>query len=191
MSIKIRRVVSGQTSEGKSIFTHVEDVKSHTMPFGEWYGVWAWDELPRFPYCNEKPFEAQSVFPGAGGARINAIVFPAGYGVNPGPAATPSADFIRLITAQDPGGVAPDPKTGMHWTNTIDLGFVIEGELVSIQDDGAEVTLRPGDLYVQNGAVHSWQNRTDRPCLIYIVNLGTTRVEGGEPASGPKTGGHG
>jgi uncharacterized cupin superfamily protein len=36
---------------------------------------------------------------------------------------------------------------------------VIEGELVLILDD-SEVTLKPGDVVVQRGTDHAWENRS-------------------------------
>ncbi|KHK90359.1 cupin domain-containing protein [Novosphingobium malaysiense] len=182
---KVRRVITGQTPEGKSVFSHVEEVRRRDLQQGmKWYGVWGWDELPTLPYLYEGSYEPRSVFPGKDGMRINAIVFPPQFGLTQTGDPMPSEEMMKLAKAQDPGGVHPDPETGMHWTNTIDFGIVIEGELVSIQDDGAEVTLRQGDLYVQNGAMHAWQNRTDKPCTIYILNLGVPRAEGGEPTGG-------
>jgi uncharacterized cupin superfamily protein len=37
---------------------------------------------------------------------------------------------------------------------------VIEGELVLILDD-SEVILKPGDVVVQRGTDHAWENRSD------------------------------
>jgi uncharacterized cupin superfamily protein len=48
----------------------------------------------------------------------------------------------------------------MHRTRTLDYVVVIEGELVLILDD-SEVTLRPGDVVVQRGTDHAWENRSN------------------------------
>jgi mannose-6-phosphate isomerase-like protein (cupin superfamily) len=50
-------------------------------------------------------------------------------------------------------------RTAMHRTRTLDYVVVIEGELVLILDDN-EVTLRPGDVVVQRGTDHAWENRS-------------------------------
>jgi uncharacterized cupin superfamily protein len=47
----------------------------------------------------------------------------------------------------------------MHRTRTLDYVVVIEGELVLILDD-SEVILKPGDVVVQRGTDHAWENRS-------------------------------
>ena len=64
-----------------------------------------------------------------------------------------------------------------HWHETEDeLVYVLEGELVLVEDDG-ETILRPGDAAafkagVDNG--HHLVNRSDRPCLFYAIGRGST-----------------
>jgi mannose-6-phosphate isomerase-like protein (cupin superfamily) len=50
-------------------------------------------------------------------------------------------------------------RTVMHRTRTLDYMIVIEGELVLILDD-SEVILKPGDVVVQRGTDHAWENRS-------------------------------
>jgi mannose-6-phosphate isomerase-like protein (cupin superfamily) len=50
-------------------------------------------------------------------------------------------------------------RTVMHRTRTLDYVVVIEGELVLILDD-SEVALKPGDVVVQRGTDHAWENRS-------------------------------
>ena len=50
-------------------------------------------------------------------------------------------------------------RTVMHRTRTLDYVIVIEGELVLILDD-SEVTLKAGDVVVQRGTDHAWENRS-------------------------------
>ena len=50
-------------------------------------------------------------------------------------------------------------RTMMHRTRTLDYVVVIEGELVLILDD-SEVILKPGDVAVQRGTDHAWENRS-------------------------------
>ena len=66
---------------------------------------------------------------------------------------------------------------GMHTTDTVDYEFVISGEVVLELDDGAEVTLRPGDTVVQNGTRHAWRNRTSEPAVLVVVLVGAKRAE--------------
>jgi hypothetical protein len=50
-------------------------------------------------------------------------------------------------------------RTAMHRTRTLDYVVLIEGELVLILDDD-EVILKPGDVVVQRGTDHAWENRS-------------------------------
>ncbi|HUO78607.1 MAG TPA: cupin domain-containing protein [Steroidobacteraceae bacterium] len=50
-------------------------------------------------------------------------------------------------------------RTVMHRTRTLDYVVVIEGELVLLLDD-SEVTLAAGDVVVQRGTDHAWENRS-------------------------------
>ncbi len=50
-------------------------------------------------------------------------------------------------------------RTVMHRTRTLDYVIVIEGELVLILDD-CEAILKAGDVVVQRGTDHAWENRS-------------------------------
>ena len=52
-------------------------------------------------------------------------------------------------------------RTPMHRTRTLDYVVVIEGELVLLLDD-EEVILGKGDVVVQRGTNHAWENRGER-----------------------------
>jgi len=52
-------------------------------------------------------------------------------------------------------------RTAMHRTQTLDYVVVIEGELVLLLED-SEVTLKQGDVVVQRGTNHAWENRSDK-----------------------------
>jgi hypothetical protein len=51
-------------------------------------------------------------------------------------------------------------RTVMHRTKTLDYVVVIEGELVLLLED-SEVTLKQGEVVVQRGTNHAWENRSD------------------------------
>ena len=52
-------------------------------------------------------------------------------------------------------------RTAMHRTRTLDYVVMIEGELVLLLDD-SEVTIKQGDVVVQRGTDHAWENRSDK-----------------------------
>jgi quercetin dioxygenase-like cupin family protein len=63
-----------------------------------------------------------------------------------------------------------------HRTDTIDYGLVLAGELWMQMDEG-EVHLKTGDVVIQRGTIHNWQNRGTEPCLMAFVLIAT---EGGK-----------
>jgi mannose-6-phosphate isomerase-like protein (cupin superfamily) len=66
--------------------------------------------------------------------------------------------LMRIIDIYPPrmGG----QRTVMHRTRTLDYAVVIEGEIVLVLSD-SEVVLGPGQVVVQRGTDHAWENRTD------------------------------
>nr|ART39196.1 H216 [uncultured bacterium] len=60
---------------------------------------------------------------------------------------------------------------GMHKTETTDYGIVLEGEVVCMFDKG-EVTLKAGDVLVQDHTRHGWSNRTNAPAKVAFVLIG-------------------
>jgi quercetin dioxygenase-like cupin family protein len=70
--------------------------------------------------------------------------------------------IIRLVEHR-PGSVSP-----MHRTETVDYGICVRGELYLVLDD-SEVRLTPGDVVVQRGTDHRWENRSDEAALMAFV----------------------
>jgi mannose-6-phosphate isomerase-like protein (cupin superfamily) len=68
-----------------------------------------------------------------------------------------SGHLLRIIEIYPPsqGG----KRTVMHRTSTLDYVVVLTGEIVLVLDD-SEVTLRQGDVAVQRGTDHAWENRS-------------------------------
>jgi uncharacterized cupin superfamily protein len=75
---------------------------------------------------------------------------------------------LRIIEIYPPqqGG----KRTVMHRTQTLDYVVVIEGEAVLILDD-SEVILRQGDVVVQRGTDHAWENRSDRVARMAFFHI--------------------
>lgn len=175
---KVRRVVTGQTTDDRHVYTHIEDVAYLEMGGGaKWYPAWGWDALPGLPFQPDGPYEPRSVFPETGGMRANVVTFPPRFGVKGAefPAIAPDPRYQQLQAAVTSGG-EHDFDVGMHSTDSVDLGFVFSGEITLIQGDGSEATLKAGDVMVQNGAKHAWENRSGEPCMICFVVLGTNRT---------------
>jgi mannose-6-phosphate isomerase-like protein (cupin superfamily) len=76
--------------------------------------------------------------------------------------------LLRYMDVTDPG---------MHTTDTIDFEVVLEGTVVLELDDGAEVTLRPGDTVVQNGTRHRWRNPGDTTARLAVFMCGASHAD--------------
>ena len=79
-----------------------------------------------------------------------------------------SGHLLRIIEIYPPskGG----KRTVMHRTRTVDYVVVIRGEIVLVLDD-SEVTLRQGDVVVQRGTDHAWENRSSAPARMAFFHI--------------------
>lgn len=77
----------------------------------------------------------------------------------------PPHDGTRVRIVDMPAGA----RSPMHRTQTIDYGVVLEGTVTLVLDDGATVEAHQGDLIVQRGTSHAWENRADTPLRLLFV----------------------
>jgi mannose-6-phosphate isomerase-like protein (cupin superfamily) len=173
--VDIRRVVTGHDAAGKAVFVGDEAVVPITLallPGMEFHRLWGGDEAARFPDDGSQP-EAQRYFPGVGGFRFGFFTIPpdGGAGVPPDlDIAAALAEFEEKLPGLGEHLEPDDP--GMHTTATVDYGVVLSGHATLELDDGATVTLHPGDTYIQNGTRHRWSNSGDEPAVIAIAIVG-------------------
>ena len=59
---------------------------------------------------------------------------------------------------------------GFHRTDTVDYALVLEGEIWAVLDE-TETLMRAGDVLIQRGTYHAWDNRSDAVCRIAFVLL--------------------
>ena len=83
----------------------------------------------------------------------------------------PSGHLLRIIEIYPPkdGG----KRTVMHRTRTLDYVVVIEGEVVLSLSD-SEVVLKQGDVVVQRGTDHAWENRSDAVARMAFFHIDGT-----------------
>lgn len=60
------------------------------------------------------------------------------------------------------------PQAMIHRTETIDYGIVLEGEIFLVLDD-SETRLEAGDVVIQRGTNHAWDNRSDRLARMAFI----------------------
>ncbi len=168
-----RRVVTG-THNGKSVVVSDEQVSPITvslLPGTEFQSLWGGDELVTLPATGVQPSTA-GWFPPTGGFRFAMFTLPP---ADAGPAT--SFDFdaaVREFGEKLPGmaEVMELDSPGMHTTSTVDLDFVVSGEVWLELDDGKETRLGPGDCVTQNGTRHAWRNKSDAPCVLVVAIVG-------------------
>ena len=142
MPINPRRVVTGHDARGVSVFASDGPVPGTPfVPGGTvFYQLWSTDATP----------------PAIGAAEPKPEAGP--LSVSPPPQGT------RLIINEMPPGAA----SPMHRTETVDYGIVLDGEVVLVLEDGEKV-LRAGDVVVQRGTNHRWENRSAAPARVAFI----------------------
>ena len=137
-----RRVVTGHDQRGVSVFADDGPVPVvRTAPDGAlFYEVWGTGAMPA------------PIGPAEPDPTLSALTVP--------PA--PNGTKIR-INEFPPGVVSP-----VHRTQSVDYGIVLDGEVVLVLDD-SETTLRAGDVAVQRGTSHRWENRTERTARMAFI----------------------
>ena len=90
--------------------------------------------------------------------------------------AEPEPTQRPLVTPPDPNGtivriteIKAGERSPMHRTESVDYGIVLEGELWLVLDDGSETRLGPGDVVIQRGTDHAWENRSDGTVRMLFV----------------------
>lgn len=171
----VRRVVTGHDSDGKAIFVsdeRVPPVVADLLPENEFHRLWGGDAAPHFPDDGSRP-DDRMYFPPVGGFRFGFFTIPPDGGAG----APPGIDIgaaLQDLEAKLPGlaGHMEPDNPGMHTTATIDFEVVLSGSCTLELDDGAKVTVGPGDTVVQNGTRHRWSNAGTEPCVLAVFICG-------------------
>lgn len=175
--MKIRRVVTGHTPNGKATVasdTVVDAITIGMLPGAEFHRLWGADQAPTFPDAGS-PRPAPAYFPPVGGFRFGVFT------LGPDSATMPKDLDMQLAMAEIEDklpGLASHLEAdnpGMHTSDTIDFEYVLTGEVWLELDDGQEVHLRAGDTLVQNGTRHAWRNKSSEPCCVVFFLIGAHR----------------
>jgi quercetin dioxygenase-like cupin family protein len=137
-----RRVVTGHDDGGKSVFLSdgAPPVARTASDGAGFYEIWSTAAAPAVLGASEPD-------PAAG----EVLVPPPRRGTK-----------IR-VNEFPPGVVSP-----VHRTQSVDYGIVVEGEMVLTLDD-SETVLHRGDVVVQRGTSHRWENRSGRVARMVFV----------------------
>lgn len=171
----IRRVVTGHDERGRAVVVDdavVAPITLSLLPGFETIELWHTNATPGMP---DELGEAGAprYFPPPGGTVLRVVTFP------PDGSGMLAPDFDIAAAFDEANEKVPDlvaklepDNPGMHTTDSVDYGIVLEGELELELDDGATTTVLPGTIVVQRGTRHAWRNRTDRPARMAFVLVG-------------------
>jgi mannose-6-phosphate isomerase-like protein (cupin superfamily) len=148
MPLHIRRVVTGHDDSGRAVVA-IDEISTNVI-----------SRRPRHESCviwSTGAFPSDNSTARDGGAR-------------PVAGTDPDGSVFRIVEYGP--GVAPRN----HRTESIDYAVVMAGE-IDMEIDGATVHLRQGDVLVQRGTIHNWNNRGSVPCVIAFVLIAAKPVE--------------
>jgi hypothetical protein len=169
-----RRVVTGNNKHGKSYVVHDGITPGHLdLAVATIDEIWIDDPQNPDPTASRDPASAAKfqIEPPLGGSVLRVMTF---LPANDLP--TDPAEFGSAVTNDaarfDTGDTMEKDNPGMHTTRTIDYGIVLSGEICLKLDEG-EIRLTTGDVVVQRGTRHAWQNRSSEPCTVAFVLIGS------------------
>jgi mannose-6-phosphate isomerase-like protein (cupin superfamily) len=143
----VRRVESGVVDSTSRI---IDDGPVPESQF--WQELWV--ASPEEP-LGHAPTEADATLePSPGAARWRVFL-------------VPPDEVLRTVMA-DRGGGDVDDDAFFHITNTLDLIYVLDGDITLRMEEG-EVLLHPGDCVVQLGTNHAWRNTNPTPVKLLGV----------------------
>ncbi len=142
MGEKIRRVVTGHTTEGTAIFASDETFETIVIPSGDAAMATIWTTATVPADCND---ETDGRLRDAGTTLKGGSV-------------------IRVVD------MLPNASSPLHRTNSIDYGIVISGKIELELDNQVFKTIEEGGIIVQRGTIHKWRNPSDSEiCRIVFV----------------------
>ena len=142
-----RRVVTGTDASGRSCILSDREVTSELM----WFGVHG--QYSHLLDLDSDPQLTNGIEGPDSGYIFMSLELP------------PDEVLLPMFAA---GGIPGHDQNGFHQSRTVDLVVVVEGQLVSLQEDG-EVVLNPGDCLIQRGTNHTWRNPGDKPVKFVAV----------------------
>lgn len=173
----VRRIVTGHDENGRSIIVSVGDCPnvfvSEDIPGFGASVAWLTEPGDISNVGNEDTATADTqvpMYPKVGGSIFRIATFPPDAAYSDQAAQTMFSEFggehARAAAEED------SRHFWFHRTDSLDYGIVLDGEVWLMTDEG-ECLMKPGDVVVQRGTSHSWSNRSDKPCRMAFILLGS------------------
>ena len=156
MTLQVRRIVTGHDANGKAVVASDERLTAVSRRIGASITgceIWSTD---RMPVDNSAA---------ADGAQRAGFVKRYNY------VGTGEGTTIRITEW------APGHARFTHRTETVDYAILLSGEIDLELDDGEVVHLKPGDVVVQRGTIHTWINRGSVPAVTAFILIDAKPAE--------------
>jgi quercetin dioxygenase-like cupin family protein len=147
MAMKIRRIVTGHNDDGKAVIKTDEQIAAVPRIGAGISGaeIWSTDQMP---IDNSAAADAAQ-----------------------------RAGFVRRTNYVGDGGgttfrineFVPGCVRFTHRTETMDYAIQLSGELDCELENDEVVHLRPGDVLIQRGTIHTWVNKGSVPAVIAFI----------------------
>ena len=166
---RVRRVLTGHDADGRSTFI-ADGIAPNMKEMPSFPGLALTDlwETKGAPASNEGEQDAAArpirLEPPPGGTIVRIVEFPPD---STRPQNSDGREGFKAIGA----GHAQDRHSSdpmMHRTSTVDYIIVLKGEIYAVMEKG-ETLLKPGDILIQRGTMHSWSVRGSEPCIVAAV----------------------
>ncbi|QDZ07229.1 cupin domain-containing protein [Sphingomonas panacisoli] len=172
-----RRVLTAIDTEGQSYIAEDGPSPAEFVLPGSVYrssNIWRTHAAPSDIAAPDDIFEHRGVLPPEHGTVIRVIDMPPIGDATPEQRAAMVKAVFDALYPDARHQEGNDRSAGMHTTDTIDYAIVLQGEVVAVMDRD-ETTLRAGDILIQRGTAHSWENRSATPCRIVFVLIAAKR----------------
>ena len=156
MTLKVRRIVTGHDHNGKAVVATDEVLTAVSRRIGANITGCEMCSTERMPVDNS---------PGADAAQRAGHVKRYNY-VGSGQGVT-----FRITEW------APGHARFTHRTETLDYAILLSGEIDMELENGEVVHMKPGDVVIQRGTIHTWVNRGPVPAVTAFVLIDANPAE--------------
>jgi mannose-6-phosphate isomerase-like protein (cupin superfamily) len=156
MTLQVRRIVTGHDTNGKAVVASDERLTAVSRRIGAnitGCEIWSTD---RMPVDNSAAADA---------AQRAGFVKRYNY------VGTGQGTTIRITEW------APGHARFTHRTETVDYAILLSGEIDLELDNVETVHLKPGDVVVQRGTIHTWVNRGSVPAVTAFILIDAKPAE--------------
>ena len=156
MTLEVRRIVTGHDADGKAVVATDERLTAVSRRIGAHITgceIWSTD---RMPVDNSAAADA---------AQRAGFVKRYNY------VGTGEGTAFRVTEW------APGHARFTHRTETVDYAILLSGEIDLELDSGEVVHLKPGDIVVQRGTIHTWVNRGSVPAVTAFILIDAKPAE--------------